>query len=108
MDMDHAHHRVFIGCRSGLLAVVDGETGNMVAAQPIGPGVDRLEFGPKPGLIYLSTRGGDGPLAIFHQQSPDKYSLVQNVKISAAASTMALDRKTGRVYFTSCGLRSAP
>jgi DNA-binding beta-propeller fold protein YncE len=60
MDMDHAHNRVFIGCRSGLLAVVDGATGKIVATQPIGPGVDALEFDPKTGLIYVSTGGGDG------------------------------------------------
>ena len=98
MDMDQAHNRVFIGCRSGLLAVVDGATGKILATQPIGPGVDALEFDSKTGLIYVSTGGGDGALSIFRQQSPDKYSLVQNVKTLPGARTMALDQKTGRVY----------
>ena len=98
MDMDQAHNRVFIGCRSGLLAVVDGATGKIVDTQPIGPGVDALEFDSKTGLIYVSTGGGDGALSIFRQQSPDKYSLVQNVKTLPGARTMALDQKTGRVY----------
>ncbi|MBZ5697833.1 MAG: PQQ-binding-like beta-propeller repeat protein [Acidobacteriia bacterium] len=98
MDMDRAHNRVFIGCRSGLLAVVDGATGKIVATQPIGMGVDALEFDPKTGLIYVSTGGGDGALSIFHQESPDKYTLVENVKTLPRARTMALDHKTGRVY----------
>ncbi len=98
MDMDRAHNRVFIGCRSGLLAVVDGATGKIVATQPIGMGVDALEFDPKSGLIYVSTGGGDGALFIFHQDSPDKYTLVENVKTLAGARTMALDQKTGEVY----------
>jgi DNA-binding beta-propeller fold protein YncE len=98
MDMDRAHNRVFIGCRSGLLAVVDGATGRIVATQPIGPGVDALEFDSKAGLIYVSTGGGDGALSIFRQQSPDQYSLVQNVKTLPGARTMALDQRTGRVY----------
>jgi len=98
MDMDRAHNRVFIGCRSGLLAVVDGATGKIVATQPIGMGVDALEFDPKAGLIYVSTGGGDGALSIFHQESPDKYTLVENVKTLPGARTMALDQKTGRVY----------
>lgn len=98
MDMDRAHDRVFIGCRSGLLAVVDGATGKILATQPIGMGVDALEFDPKSGLIYVSTGGGDGALSIFHQDSPDKYTLVENVKTLPGARTMALDHKTGRVY----------
>jgi len=98
MDMDRTHNRVFIGCRSGLLAIVDGANGKIVATQPIGRGVDALEFNAKTGLIYVSTGGGDGALSIFHQDSPDKYSLVENVKTLPGARTMALDQKTGRVY----------
>jgi DNA-binding beta-propeller fold protein YncE/mono/diheme cytochrome c family protein len=98
MDMDRVHNRVFIGCRSGLLAVVDGATGKIVATQPIGMGVDALEFDPLTGLIYVSTGGGDGALSIFHEESPDKYALVENVKTLPGARTMALDQKTGRVH----------
>ena len=107
MDIDRKHNRVFIGCRGGgpsqppaptILAVVDGTNGKVVATQPIGAGVDALEFDPKTGLIYVSTGGGDGALSIFHQDAPAKYSLVQNVKTLPGARTMALDRKTGKVY----------
>jgi DNA-binding beta-propeller fold protein YncE len=98
MDMDRAHNRIFIGCRSGLLAVVDAAAGKVVAMQPIGPGVDALEFDAAKGLIYVSTGGGEGALSIFHEDSVDKYSLVENVKTLPGARTMALDHKTGRVY----------
>jgi DNA-binding beta-propeller fold protein YncE len=98
MDIDRAHNRIFIGCRSGLLAVVDGATGRIIATQPIGINVDALQFDPKTGLIYVSTGGGEGALSIFHQESPDTYSLVANVKTLPGARTMALDQKTGRVY----------
>jgi DNA-binding beta-propeller fold protein YncE len=98
MDMDRAHNRVFIGCRSGLLAVVDGTTGKIIAVKPIGPGVDALEFDPQTGSIYVSTGGGDGALSIFHQENPDTYTLVKNVKTLPGARTMAIDHKTGTVY----------
>jgi DNA-binding beta-propeller fold protein YncE len=98
MEMDRAHNRLFIGCRSGLLAVIDGNSGKIVATQPIGMGVDALEFDPKNALIYVSTGGGDGALSIFHEDGPDKYALVQNVKTLPGARTMALDHKTGMVY----------
>jgi hypothetical protein len=49
-------------------------------------------------LIYVSTGGGDGALSIFHEESPDKYALVESLKTLPGARTMALDKKTGRVY----------
>jgi hypothetical protein len=98
MDMDRAHARVFIGCRSGLFTVVDASSGKIVSTQPLGPGVDALEFDPNSALIYVSTGGGDGALSIFHENSPDKYTLVQSVKTLPGARTMALDHKTHMVY----------
>ena len=107
MDIDRAHNRIFVGCRGGgpaqptapsILAVVDSANGKIVATQPIGAGVDALEFDPNTGLIYVSTGGGDGALSIFHQDGPDKYTLVENVKTLPGARTMALDHKTGNVY----------
>ena len=99
MDMDRAHNRVFIGCRSGVMAVVDGASGRVVTTQPIGKGVDATEFDAATGLIYFSS-GADGTLSVFHEDSPDKYSLVERVKTQAGARTMALDHKTGKVYLS--------
>jgi DNA-binding beta-propeller fold protein YncE len=97
MDMDKAHERVFIGCRSGAFAVVDGDTGRVVTTLPIGPGVDAAEFDAAKGLIYVAS-GGDGTLAIFHEDTPDTYSLVERVTTQANARTLAVDHRTGRVY----------
>jgi DNA-binding beta-propeller fold protein YncE/cytochrome c5 len=108
MDMDRIHNRVFIGCRSGLLAVVDGASGKIVATQPIGMGVDALEFDPMTGLIYVSTGGGDGALSIFHEESLDKYPLVENVKTLPGARTMALDHKTGQVHLPVADIGPVP
>jgi mono/diheme cytochrome c family protein len=108
MDIDRVHNRVFIGCRSGLFTVVDGVTGKIVATERIGLGVDALEFNPKTALIYVSTGSGDGALSIFHQESPDKYTLVENVKTLPGARTMALDQETGRVFLPAADLGPLP
>jgi YVTN family beta-propeller protein len=108
MDIDRPHARVFIGCRSGELAVVDGTNGKIVATQPIGLGVDALEFDPAKGLIFVSTGGSDGVLSIFHQDGADQYSLVENVKTLPGARTMALDHKTGMVYLPVADVGQAP
>jgi DNA-binding beta-propeller fold protein YncE len=95
MDMDKAHDRVFIGCRSGVFAVVNGGTGQVITTIPIGPGVDATEFDTATGLIYVSS-GGDGSLSIFHEDAPDRYSLVEKVTTEPGARTLAVDHKTGR------------
>src|SRR4029077_7185384 len=40
MAIDTGHHRLFSGCRSGVLAVSDYQAGTIVATAPIGAGVD--------------------------------------------------------------------
>ena len=108
MDVDRAHNRIFVGCRSGLFTVVDGATGKIVATQPIGLVVDALEYDPRTAMIYVSTGGGDGALSIFHQESPDQYVLVENVKTLPGARTMALDQKSGRVFLPVADLGPLP
>ena len=108
MDIDRAHRRVFVGCRSGELAVVNADNGKVVARQPIGPGVDALEFDSAHGLVFVSTGGGTGVLSIFHQDGPDAYSLVENMKTLPGARTMALDHKTGQVYLPVADVGAAP
>jgi mono/diheme cytochrome c family protein len=108
MDIDRIHNRIFVGCRSGLFTVVDGATGKIVATQPIGLGVDALEYDPKTALIYVSTGGGDGALSIFHEESPDKYALVENVKTLPGARTLALYQKSGRVCLPVADLGPIP
>jgi len=108
MDIDRTGHRIFIGCRSGVMTVVDSVTGKIVDMQPIGRGVDATEFDPATGLVYFSTGGNDGALSIFHEETPDKYTLVETAKTQPGARTMALDRKTGRVYLSASKLGPVP
>lgn len=107
MDMDRKTHRIFIGCRSGVMAVVDAQTGRIVTTRPIGMGVDASEFDPRTGLIFFST-GGNGMMSVFHQDSPEKYTLVETVKTQAGARTMAVDHKTGKAYLSAAEFGPRP
>jgi DNA-binding beta-propeller fold protein YncE len=108
MDMDRVHSRVIIGCRgAGMMIVVDATSGKIVAGNKIGGGVDAAEFDPKSGLAYFST-GANGMLSIFREKSPDQYELVEDVPTQAGARTMAVDRKTGRVYVAAAELGPRP
>ncbi len=94
--MDTAHARVFVGCRSKAMAVLNAETGKVVTTLPIGERVDATFFDAATGLVYFST--GDGAVSIFHEDTPDKYTLAETVKTLPGGRTMALDLKTRRIY----------
>ena len=59
-------------------------------------GPSRGAFDPGTGLAYAST--GDGNLTVVHEDSPDKYSVLQNLATKKSARTMGLDAKTHKVY----------
>ena len=56
-----------------------------------------MEFDPELKYVF-SPNGGDGTLTVIHEDSPDKYSIVENVKTQVRARTMAIDTKTHKVY----------
>ena len=108
MDMDRAHSRIIIGCRgAGMMIAVDANSGKIVASNPIGGGVDAAEFDPKTGLTYFST-GADGMLWIYKQKTPDQYDLVEKVATQPGARTMAVDRKSGKIYVSGAELGPKP
>ena len=72
MAIDRAHHRLFSGCRSGVMAVSDIGAGKVVATVPIGTGTDGAAFDPASGDAFASN--ADGTLTIIHQDSPDALS----------------------------------
>jgi hypothetical protein len=96
LAMDVGHRRLFAGCDNKLMAMLDADSGKVIATVPIGDGVDANAFDPGTGYAFSSN--GEGTLTIAHEDSPDKLSLVENVKTSPGARTMALDLKTHRVF----------
>ncbi len=96
LSMDIENKRLFVGCRSKHLAVLNAETGKVVFTAPIGERVDAGAFDSKTRLVYLST--GDGRVFVFHQDSPDKYSVAQEITTKTGAKTMGFDPKTGNLF----------
>jgi len=107
MAMDTKSRRLFSGCDNKMMAVMDADTGKVVATVPIGEGVDATWFDP--GTKYvLNSCGQDGVLTVIHEDSPDKYSVVENVKTEKAARTMALDPKTHNIYLAVAQVEMLP
>ncbi len=96
--MDRPNRRLFIGCRSKVMAVMNADTGKVITTLPIGEHVDATAFDSESRLVFNSN--GEGTITVIHQDSPDKYSVVENVKTVPKAKTMALDPKTHRLFLS--------
>lgn len=106
MAIDVRHHRLFSGCRSGVMAVSDYEAGKVVATLPIGDGVDGAAFDPATGDAFASN--ADGTLTVIHQDTADTYHVVENVKTAQGARNMGLDPTTHRVFVVAAKFGPAP
>jgi DNA-binding beta-propeller fold protein YncE len=98
MAIDRERRRLFVGCGNQLMAVADADSGKIIATLPIGPHVDATAFDPATGLIFNAN---NGTVTIIHQDSADQYSVVETVTTKYKANTLAVDRKTQKVYLPS-------
>jgi YVTN family beta-propeller protein len=106
LAIDRKHRRLFAGCSNKLMAVVNADNGKVVTTLPIGSGVDANGFDPGADLAFASN--GDGTLTVVHEDSPDKFSVVENATTQRGARTMAVDTKTHRVYLVTAEFGPPP
>ena len=106
LAIDAAHEILVVGCHNKLMAFVDGNSGKVLGAVPIGQGVDANRFDPVTGYAFASC--GDGTLTIAHEDSPTSFSLVEMIQTQRGARTMALDYATHTVYLITAEFGPAP
>ena len=107
LAMDIAHGRLFAGCDNKMMAVVDAATGKVIATPPIGAGVDADKFDPATGLAFASN-GQSATLTVVHEDSPDKFTVVENVPTQLGARTMTLDRKSHEIFLVTAAFGPWP
>ena len=93
---DPKTNRIFSGC-NGTSVVVDAATGKVVASIKNGTRVDALAWDASKKLIYIPN-GGEGNVTVVHQDSADKYTVVDTVATFAGAKTITVDPKSHNVY----------
>ena len=106
MAIDTAHHRLFSGCRSGLMAVSDYQAGKVVATVPISAGVDGAGFDAASGNAFASN--ADGTLTVIHQDSPDRYRVAETLQTPPGSRNMGLDPTNHRVFVASAKFGPVP
>jgi DNA-binding beta-propeller fold protein YncE len=96
LSIDRKHRRLFVGCDNKMMAVVDADSGKVLATPAIGEGVDATAFDDETNLAFASC--GEGVLTVVKEDSPEKFSVAENVKTQQGARTMALDSKTHNAF----------
>ncbi len=96
LAMDRKHRRLFSVCSNKLMVVVNADNGQVITTLPIGAGTDAAGFDPETGFAFSSN--GEGTLTVVHEDSANKFGVVDTVPTQARARTMALDTKTHQVF----------
>jgi YVTN family beta-propeller protein len=102
----YARH-LFSVCDGKKMAVVDANSGKVLATPEIGEGPDAAGFDAKDKLAFSSN--GDGTLTVV-DAGKSSFPVVQNLTTQKGARTMAFDSANGRVYLATAefGPRPAP
>jgi len=96
LAIDRKNRLLFVGCDNKMMAVVDADSGKVLAIPAIGEGVDATRYDPETGLAFASC--GEGVLTVVKEDSPNKFSVAETVSTQQGARTMALDLKTHNVF----------
>jgi YVTN family beta-propeller protein len=107
MAIDEIHRRLFIGCNANaVLAIFDLDEHRVVATLPIGKGPDSVAFDPTLHRIY--TTGKSGVLVVIQQDEPNKYKILDTVRLHYGAHTLTVDPTTHVLYVGYAGLLVNP
>ena len=95
LAMDQKNRRLFAGCDNKMMTsstrIREGDYDATVSQ-----GVDANAFDPETAFAFASN--GEGTITVVHEESPDKFAVVDNVPTKRSARTMGLDLKTHNIY----------
>jgi len=106
LAIDPEARRLFSVCSNKKMAVVNADSGQVIATVAIGDGPDAAAYDPGRKLVFSSN--GEGTLTVVRQDSPDKYTVLENVPTERSARTMSLDLKTHKIYLSAAQLGAVP
>jgi DNA-binding beta-propeller fold protein YncE len=96
LTMDTQTRRVFVACDTEVV-VVNADNFNVVSRIRVPSRADMNCFDPTTKLVYNPNQK-DSTLTVIHEDSPDKYTVVEKVPTGGGARTCAVDEKTHKVY----------
>jgi YVTN family beta-propeller protein len=106
LAVDVKNDRLFVGGHNKTVAIIDVSNGKQIATFPTGSGTDAAGFDPKTRRIFVSN--GEGTLTVIQQHSANEYTAEEPVMTQPSAKTMALDKKTGKVFLSAATVVTTP
>jgi hypothetical protein len=96
LSMDNATRRLFMACDTEMV-IVNADNGSVVTRIRVPSRADENAFDPGTKLAFNANRS-DSTLTVVHEDTPDKFSVVEKVSTGGGARTCAVDEKTHKVY----------
>lgn len=96
LSIDRKNRLLFAGCGNKKLAVINADSGQVVATPDIGEGCDATAFDAEREYAFASA--GDGTITVVHEDNANNFSVAQTVTTQKGARTMALDPKTHQLF----------
>jgi DNA-binding beta-propeller fold protein YncE len=107
LAIDAKNHILFAACHDpATMVILDSRDGKILAALPIGKGVDSAGFNPE--TLEAFSSQGDGTLTVIKESDPSHFAVEQTVQTMPGARTMTLDTKNGRVFTVSAQFAPPP
>jgi YVTN family beta-propeller protein len=105
LAFDVAGHRLFPVCDGNKMAVIDSNTGKILATPAIGDGPDAAGWDAGQKLAFASS--GDGILSVIDAGAPG-YPTIESLPTQHSARTMAYDSAADRIYLVAAEFGPAP
>ena len=96
LSMDVVSRRLFMACDKEMV-VVNADDGSVVARIPVASRADMNCYDPVTKLAFNPNRA-DSTITVVHEDSPNKFTVVEKVPTGGGARTCAVDEKTHKVY----------
>jgi DNA-binding beta-propeller fold protein YncE len=106
LAIDKENEILVVGCHNKMMAFVDGNSGHVIGTVPIGQGVDANRFDSDTGFAFASC--GDGTVTVAHEDSKDRFTVVDTITTQRGARTMELDKSNHNLYLVTADFGATP
>lgn len=98
LAIDRARNRLFVSCRNHVVDIVAAVPGKVLATLPIPAFCDAMRYDPRYNIAFAPSI--DGTLTIIGAAGRHGYKIIQTIKTTPSARTMAFDQATQTAYLS--------
>ena len=96
LAIDESAHRLFVGCRSEVIVVLDAASGKEITSVPISKGIDGMVFDPATKRIY--SEANTGAIDVYEEVDADHYRSLGTTPIGSPAKPGLLVPELNRYF----------